>query len=855
MKTCKNKNSEMRFLQLSFAAISILSVLVFWVLSISMSRSSNMAISELGNVYMSGINEQMASHFETVIGLRFEQAHGIVSVVPKEIDNTDKLYEELVYRTTVRGFDYLALCSGDGEFETLYGDPIQPLNPKPFVTALCQSESRVAVGVDSKGNDVVLFGVDADYPMSNGDTCTGLVVAVPLDYITDFLELDAENELMYYHILRQDGSFVIENSNTELEDFFNAVHDKIVDGKELSEEYPQAAALANTITNHEEYVGDLPINGENRQIYCVPLPYSEWYLVAIMPHNVLDDTINSLSTQRFAMTMLSCVVVVLAISVVFARYLSITRNQVIQLQKANKQAQDASNAKSEFLANMSHDIRTPMNAIVGMTAIATAHIDDQEQVKNCLKKISLSSRHLLGLINDVLDMSKMESGKMTMTYERVSLREILEGIVSIMQPQIQSKKQSFEIHIHNDITENIWCDGVRFNQVLLNLLSNATKYTPEGGSIRVTLNEEPSPKGDQFVRIHINVKDNGIGMSPEFLPKIFESYSRADGARVHKTEGAGLGMAITKYIVDAMEGTIEVESELNVGSEFRLTFDFEKVTDGENEIDMVLPAWKMLVVDDDKELCESATQTLSTVGIQAEWTLSGEMALEKIIQHHEANDPYQIILLDWKLPGMDGIQVARKIREKIQDDVPILLISAYDWSDFETEAREAGINGFISKPLFRSTLYHSLRQYIDGENVTSQEVEQVEELCDYRILVAEDNELNWEIAKELLSDLGAQLEWAEDGQICLDKFKASKPGEYDAILMDLRMPNMNGYEATRAIRNLDRSDAKDIPIIAMSADAFSDDIKRCHEAGMNGHVAKPIDLDELVRVLKRQAKR
>lgn len=279
------------------------------------------------------------------------------------------------------------------------------------------------------------------------------------------------------------------------------------------------------------------------------------------------------------------------------------------------------------------------------------------------------------------------------------------------------------------------------------------------------------------------------------------------------------------------------------------------LTDGENEIDMVLPAWKMLVVDDDKELCESATQTLSTVGIQAEWTLSGEMALEKIIQHHEANDPYQIILLDWKLPGMDGIQVARKIREKIQDDVPILLISAYDWSDFETEAREAGINGFISKPLFRSTLYHSLRQYIDGENVTSQEVEQVEELCNYRILVAEDNELNWEIAKELLSDLGAQLEWAEDGQICLDKFKASKPGEYDAILMDLRMPNMNGYEATRAIRNLDRSDAKDIPIIAMSADAFSDDIKRCHEAGMNGHVAKPIDLDELVRVLKRQAKR
>lgn len=603
------------------------------------------------------------------------------------------------------------------------------------------------------------------------------------------------------------------------------------------------------LKKHEEYTAILEVNGEERQIYGISLPYSEWYLVSVMPYTILDNAINNLGSQRIFMTLLSCASVLIILTVIFLRYFSITRSQMNELEKARQAALEANKAKSEFLANMSHDIRTPMNAIVGMTAIAAAHIDDRKQVENCLRKITLSSKHLLGLINDVLDMSKIESGKLTLTTEQISLKEVVEGIVNIMQPQVKTKKQTFDIHVENILTENVWCDGVRLNQVLLNLLSNATKYTPEGGSIHLSLFEENSPKGERYVRIYIKVKDNGIGMSPDFLKRIYESYSRADGARIHKTEGAGLGMAITKYIVDAMEGTIDIQSEPDKGTEFLLTFDFEKAA--AMNMDMVLPSWNMLVVDDDELLCRTAMDALKSIGIKAEWTLSGEKAIELVNEHHKRREDYQIILLDWKLPGMNGIQVAKEIRHNLGDEVPILLISAYDWSEFESEAREAGISGFISKPLFKSTLYYALRQYMGIETENGQTLNPNIDLSGRRILIAEDNELNWEVANELLSDLGVELDWAEDGQICLDKFQKSPEGYYDAVFMDIRMPHMTGYEATKMIRGLKHPDALSIPIIAMSADAFSDDIQHCLECGMNAHIAKPIDIMEVSRLLKR----
>ncbi|WP_374971769.1 hybrid sensor histidine kinase/response regulator [Blautia producta] len=850
MGNSKKKHSVTHFLIGSFIGLIVFSIMVFSMLGIYMSRKSNKAINEVAQIYMSGMNEQMSRHFQTVIQLRFDQVSGIVSVVSVDNNEKEKLYEELVYRTKVRNFDYLALCSTEGDFQTLYGQSIQPLNPAPFVEALVRGEQRVALGSDSAGNIVVLFGVDAtDYPMQDGSMSTGLVAAVPLEYIIDFLSLENEEQLIYYHIIRPDGSFVIQNDNTELWYFFEQLQKQLnATANELSVEN-SIKEFGAALKNHDEYSTTFEVNGETLQIYGNPLPCSEWYLVSVMPYSILNKNVDALENLRIFMVGLACASILIFLSLIFIRYFFITRSQVYELEKARQTALEANKAKSEFLANMSHDIRTPMNAIVGMTAIATAHIDDQKQVQNCLRKITLSSKHLLGLINDVLDMSKIESGKLTLTTEQISLKEVVEGIVNIMQPQVKTKRQTFDIHVENILTENVWCDGVRLNQVLLNLLSNATKYTPEGGSIQLSLSEKKSPKGENYVRIHIKVKDNGIGMSPDFLKKIYESYSRADGARIHKTEGAGLGMAITKYIVDAMEGTIDIKSELDKGTEFFLSFDFEKAV--AEEMDMVLPSWNMLVVDDDELLCETATDTLKSIGIKAEWTLSGEKAINLVIQHHKKRDDYQIILLDWKLPGMNGIQVAKEIRRNLGDEVPILLISAYDWSEFEAEAREAGISGFISKPLFKSTLYHALRQYMDAETENDQTLNPNIDLSGRRILLAEDNELNWEVAKELLSDLGVELDWAEDGLICLDKFQRSPEGYYDAILMDIRMPHMTGYEATKAIRGLNHPNALSVPIIAMSADAFSDDIQHCLECGMNAHIAKPIDDIELTRLLKR----
>ena len=446
-----------------------------------------------------------------------------------------------------------------------------------------------------------------------------------------------------------------------------------------------------------------------------------------------------------------------------------------------------------------------MNAIVGMTSIAAANIDDKAKVQNCLKKITLSSRHLLGLINDVLDMSKIESGKLTLNMEMVSLRELMESIATIAQPQAKAKNQNFGIDVGNILAEDVYCDSVRLNQVLLNFLSNAIKFTPDGGSIQISLYEEPSPLGDIYVRVHIRVKDNGIGMTEEFKKTIFNAFTREDTKRVHKTEGTGLGMAITKYIVDAMNGTIEVDSKQGEGTEFHVVLDMEKALVQEEE--MILPNWHMLLVDDDEQLCESAANSLKDIGVSVECVLDGESAVELVRKRHEEQNDFQIILLDWKLPGIDGIETARRIRGQAGGDIPLMLISAYDWSEIEDEAKAAGIIGYISKPLFKSTLYYGLREFAQTEedNAAEQNTsEQNENLIGKKILLAEDNELNWEIAQTLLEARGLQVDWAENGRICVNKFMQSPVGYYDAILMDLRMPVMTGYEATSEIRALKR---------------------------------------------------
>lgn len=842
------KIGETKFLMGSFVLLICFSVAVFAFLGSYMGRESERTIDNLGNMYMSSMGERISQHFETIINLRLEQAETVVTVVSPDGGDTAQIHEELIYRTEVRDFDSLALCSESGEFETLYGEEAVLVDPESFMGSLREGKNKVAVAANSSGEQVVLFGVIADYPMSSGERSIAMVAGVPAQYISDELALEKEDIEMYAHIIREDGTFVIRDTGMEYADYPSYVRGIYKDDADSVDAYIED--LLRTLKEGRDYFAILEFDGGRQQVITVSLPYSEWNLVIVLPFGVLNESVESLSEERTIATLLACGAILLVLLMIFFKYYRMSKRQIHELNEARKTAEEATKAKSEFLSNMSHDIRTPMNAIVGMTAIATAHIDDKDQVQNCLKKIALSGKHLLGLINDVLDMAKIESGKMTLTVDMVSLREVIEAIVGIVQPQVKGKNQSFEVHIDRIISEDVYCDSVRLNQVLLNLLSNSVKYTQEGGCIRLTLYEEESPKGDDYVRTHILVKDNGIGMSPEFISKIFDSYSRADNKRVHKTEGAGLGMAITKYIIDVMGGTIDVESELGKGSQFHVTVDFEKAT--VKEVDMVLPAWKMLVVDDDETLCRTVVDALDSIGIQADWTLSGEKALRLVHERHERRDDYQIILLDWKLPGMDGIQIAREIRRSLGDDVPIILISAYDWSEFETEARTAGINGFIAKPLFKSTLFYGLKKYMGTETEgETEERNDHPDLSGHRVLVAEDNSLNWEVLHELLSDVGLELDWAENGQICVEKFEQSEKGYYEAILMDVRMPVMTGYEATESIRAMERADAREIPIIAMTADAFSEDIQHCLDSGMNAHTAKPVNIDELLMLLKR----
>lgn len=845
----RNLRRTTRFLLGSFAFLLLVSAAAFLGLGYYMDKVSNEAINGVGDLYMTGMSKQIFSHFSTLMSLRLEQVETIIQVVSPDMDDVDAMHDELIYRAEVRNFDYLALCSEKGKLEMLCGEQIQLADPDPFYKSLQNNEKKVAVGKDKFGNEVVLFGISADYPMKKGDKCIGLVAALPIEYISQMLKINGEGALMYSYIIRKDGSFIASDISQDYPDYFSSLYSRYkTDDKATIDKYVEQ--LSEAMVRQEDYSNILSFGGSRQQIYSTILPYSEWHLVTILPFGPLNETVEKLNQNRTMATVLIFAIILVILLSIFYVYFKMTCQQLIDLEAARQKALRATKAKSEFLSNMSHDIRTPMNAIVGMTAIAIAHIDDKAQVQNCLKKIALSGKHLLGLINDVLDMSKIESGKMTLTAERVSLREVFDGIVSIVQTQIKAKGQMFNVHLDNIVTEDVYCDSVRLNQLLLNLLSNAVKYTQEGGSIQLSLyqEEEPSLEEKDLIRTHILVQDNGIGMTEEFMEHIFDSYTRADSKRVQKTEGAGLGMAITKYIVEAMGGTITVESEPNKGTTFHVILDMEKAAT--QEVDMILPPWKMLVVDDDEVLCRTAVEVLETIGIQADWTLSGKKALELVTNHHQMQDDYQIILLDWKLLDMDGLVLTKRMRKILSEDTSIILISAYDWSEFEEEARKAGISGFISKPLFKSTLFYGLKQYMDIEE-TQDKINQDMDLSGIRLLVAEDNDLNWEILDELLSDIGMELDWAENGKICLEKFQESEQGHYAAILMDLRMPVMNGYEATTAIRALERPDAQTIPIIAMTADAFSEDIKRCLDCGMNAHTAKPINLPEVLSMLKR----
>lgn len=522
------------------------------------------------------------------------------------------------------------------------------------------------------------------------------------------------------------------------------------------------------------------------------------------------------------------------------------------LEDAYQTAKVANSAKTNFLSSMSHDIRTPMNAIMGMAAIAQANLAEPERVRDCLNKINVSSRHLLSLINEVLDMSKIESGKIDLLPEEVNLPELIQNVSDMCKPLIAEKQLDFKISVSYVRHEKIITDGDRMQQVLMNLLSNAIKYTPDGGTVSLRIKEIPSltDKKGQFEFI---VTDDGIGMPEDFIPLIFDPFSRAEDSRISKIQGTGLGMAITENIVRMMNGSIEVTSQMEKGSTFTVTLQFELV-DEDIPCDGELKGLPVLVVDDDEIVCESATALLDELGMRGYWVLSGSEAVRRTADAHNTGDDFFAVILDWKMPEMDGLETLKAIRQNLGKDVPVIIISAYDYSDIEAEFLNAGADAFITKPLFKSKMLHVLQTFLSStrlDTVTSQAEETHPGLIGKRVLLVEDNTLNREIATELLLMQQIKVETAENGQCALDMFEASEPGYYSAILMDIQMPVMNGYDSTKAIRRLTRKDACSVPILALTANAFTSDIGKAYNAGMNDHIAKPIDIALLIETLKR----
>ena len=631
-----------------------------------------------------------------------------------------------------------------------------------------------------------------------------------------------------------DGDYIIKSKTFKNSNFFEFY-------KSYNESDPTLLENLHTqITTTTGSITLLNSRGERMLLAFTPIADSvEWTLLSLIPEKDLN-----VSTQNWLLIGLisAGLLLLFVIDLLFVQHFN------KKLKIAAMEAESANKAKTIFLSTMSHDIRTPMNAIIGLTTIAQKNLNDVEATRENLRKISLASNHLLTLINDILDISKVESGKLTLSPVTFSIVETVENLVNLSQPMVKEKNIDFNFRVNRIEKEYLYADQLRLNQIYINILSNSVKYTEPGGTVNVDLLEDESPVSD-CVRLTYRVADTGIGMSPEFMERMFQPFSRQTDSRVNSIQGTGLGLAITKKMVDLMGGTIECQSEQGKGTTFTVVLDIP-ISDKQRD-NMQLDPIDVLVVDDDDVILQTSRDALESLGANAECAKSGNEALEKILSRHKEGKDYSVIILDWKMPDMNGIDTVRKIRSGIDENVPILLMSAYDRSDVEEEAKNAGADGFVSKPLFRSTLYDKISQLLGTEIKSVEPEEDYSDLEGVHVLVAEDYDINWEVIQATLGMFGITAERAENGRVCVDMVKNAEEGRYTLVFMDVQMPEMNGLDATRAIRKLDNPWAASIPIVAMTADAFSENVAECLNAGMDGHIAKPVDVKLVIKEIRK----
>lgn len=678
----------------------------------------------------------------------------------------------------------------------------------------------------------------------------------------DKLKIDSYNGQGYTNIVSEEnGYYVVSISITDV-DQRESIFDKMKNRNAKIEGFSSVDDFAAAFASIDNLTVSLTLDAYDefpagRYVLVVTdVENTNWKMTTLCPVSVFSSLSNRIT---FLFVFLAIILMLSVAIVVFLSYrIRVQHEKQITDERHHKElsealvlAQQSNRSKTTFLNNMSHDIRTPMNAIIGFTALASTHLDNKDIVRDYLSKIEKSSEHLLSLINDVLDMSRIESGKVTINEKEENLAEIIHNLRDIIQADVNAKQLNFYTDTVDVKDEYVICDKLRLNQVLLNIVSNALKYTEPGGTIAFRLIQKGIDE-DGRASYEFRVKDSGIGMSEEFAKTIFEPFTREQTSTVSGIQGTGLGMAITKNIVDMMGGTISVKTKLHEGSEFIVNLSFRLAGEKKSfEVIEKLEGLKSLVVDDDINACQSISDMLRAIGMRAEWCVSGK---ESIVRSEEAmriGDGYSVYIIDWLMPDMNGIETTRRIRQVVGSDAPVIILTAYDWRDIEDEAINAGVTAFLNKPLFQSDLNRVLSKYCGDDGAEENEGDEKSDFSGKRILLVEDNELNREIAVGILGEAGFEIETAENGLIGSDKLMASEPGYFDLVLMDIQMPVMDGYEAARRIRSFDNPVLAEIPIIAMTANAFEEDKALSKAAGMNDHLTKPIEIPVLFETLKR----
>ena len=823
-----------KFLIIIFAAIVIITL----VFNSMLIRSTTY---EEGSQHLNELSAQIASSIEKQSRDQWNMLTVFYQyLINSSSDDWTDLDSYIKEKKEDLGFDSLCLVDEDAMYYDK-GKSFSLLWSKEVTEKLLTNKQPIILDNMLSTEGSLIFLIPVEKRIVNGKKICALGVVYNSQNLFDMLNIHAYDGKVMMYIVHQDGVALFRSSQADIIDGYNMINS--LEAAEFKR--GSLDSLRSNIRSGQQELMTFHLDNEEYYLNYTSVGVDDWQLVTMVPVDVVSGRLMQSSMITFLCMFLIGALIVIA----FVLLYSDSTKKVLRAEAAaRKAAESANRSKSQFLSNMSHDIRTPMNAIIGMTKIAQDHIEEREKVTDCLKKINLSGQLLVGLINDILDMSKIESGKMVLNKDTASLVELMQNLVNITQPAVLQKMQVFNIRLHNIQHENLIFDSLRLNQVMINLLGNAVKFTPEGGSISLDVTEEPAAE-EGAVHLTLKVADSGIGISPEFQKNLFTSFTREQDSKIDKIEGSGLGLAITKMIVTMMEGSISVESELGKGSIFTVEMDLP-IADASEE--MTLPEIHVLVADDDADTCRSAADYLRELGARADVAFGGLEAVKKADAALKTGDDYQIIFLDWRMSDLEGTDTAREIRSIVGEEVPILIISAYDWSGIEKDADEAGINGFIQKPFFKSTIYHNIQKYYlhcnQGQPVAASEQNV---LLGKNILLVDDNAINLEIAEEILSDTGAVVDTARDGREAVERFACSPSGYYAMILMDIQMPVMNGYEATKAIRHMNRADADQVLVFAMTADAFADDIVLAKQVGMNAHFAKPLDMNVILKEITR----